>query len=192
MVFESPWEENPQAEYAPEANWTKISTEFTNSGYREGIIAGKETSLQEGFDAGFADVGVPIGRELGNLRGAVSTIVSFLRSHSPAKSPELDEAHNISSILISVRLSDITPHDLEAEQHAREHLGSDDPGLAENEELVQKRDMEGLEDMLAQLTAGVASAPGAPPQARPTKEDVAKLKQRLRALGAKLGLAPLT
>ncbi|KIJ07744.1 hypothetical protein PAXINDRAFT_120784, partial [Paxillus involutus ATCC 200175] len=94
MDSDSPWEEHPRTEHAPEANWTKISTEFTNSGYREGIIAGKEASLQEGFDAGFADVGVPTGRELGNLRGAASTIVSFLRSHSSAESPELDEAHN--------------------------------------------------------------------------------------------------
>lgn len=147
--------------------------------------------MQEGFDAGFADVGVPTGRELGNLRGAASTIVSFLRSHSSAESPELDEAHNISSILLSVRFSDIAPRDLEAEQHAREHLRSDDSGLAENEELVQKRDMEGLEDMLARLTGGVASAAGASPQGRPTKEDVAKLKQRLQALGVKLGLALL-
>ncbi|KAF9219245.1 hypothetical protein BS17DRAFT_718092 [Gyrodon lividus] len=189
MDSESPWEEDPQVEYAPQADWTKISTEFTNSGYREGIIAGKEASLQEGFDAGFGEVGVPIGRELGNLRGAASAIVSFLTSQSPRESPELDEARNISTILLSVRFSDMAPPDLEAEQHAREHLSFDDLEFAENEELVLKRDMEGLEDMLSRLTANVVSAARAAPQGRPAKEDVAKLKDRLRALSLKLGLA---
>ncbi|KIJ59468.1 hypothetical protein HYDPIDRAFT_100642 [Hydnomerulius pinastri MD-312] len=186
--MDSPWEEDPQTEHAPEADWAKISTEFTNSGYREGIIAGKEAFLQEGFDAGFADVGVPIGRELGNLRGVVSALASFLSAKSPEGSPELDEARDISSIISSIRFSDIAPRDVEAEQHAREHLDSDDPGLAESDELAQKRNMEGLEDMLSHLTAGVG---GASPQGRPTLEDVAKLKERLSSLSTKLGLSIL-
>ncbi|KAF9236518.1 hypothetical protein BU15DRAFT_49926 [Melanogaster broomeanus] len=188
MESESPWDEEPLVEYAPEADWTKISTEFTNSGYREGIIAGKEASLQEGFDAGFADVGVAIGRELGNLRGVASAIVSFLSSQSLGESPELDEARNISSNLLSIRFSDVAPRDLEAEQHSREHLDSDDSGLVENGELVQKRDIEGLTDMLSQMTA---STVGAAPHGRPIKEDVTNLKERLSALSAKFGLVLL-
>jgi hypothetical protein len=28
--MDSPWEEDPQADYAPKANWEKLSNEFTN------------------------------------------------------------------------------------------------------------------------------------------------------------------
>jgi hypothetical protein len=28
--MDSPWEENPRADYAPEADWAKLSNEFTN------------------------------------------------------------------------------------------------------------------------------------------------------------------
>jgi hypothetical protein len=37
-------------------------------GYREGITAGKESALQEGFDTGFASVGAPLGRDIGFIR----------------------------------------------------------------------------------------------------------------------------
>ncbi|KAI0315889.1 hypothetical protein OF83DRAFT_1164597 [Amylostereum chailletii] len=49
---ESPWDENPGN--IQDAEWQKLSDDFTNAGYREGITAGKEGALQEGFDAGFA------------------------------------------------------------------------------------------------------------------------------------------
>ncbi|KAH7885099.1 hypothetical protein F5I97DRAFT_1882473 [Phlebopus sp. FC_14] len=183
---DSPWEEDPQAECASEAHWSKISAEFTNSGYREGIIAGKEASLQDGFNAGFADVGVPLGRELGNLRGMVSALMSFLAARNPDPgSLELGNARDISSKLSHIRFSDIAPRDLEAERHAREHLDTDDPSLPESDELAEKRGMEGLEDMLSQLSAGTA---GEIPQGRPTMADVTVLRQRLRALTGALGL----
>ncbi|KAG1765907.1 hypothetical protein EDD22DRAFT_978608 [Suillus occidentalis] len=138
--MDSPWEEDPRADYAPEADWAKLSNEFTNSGYREGIIAGKESALQEGFDAGFAHV---------------------------------------------LRFSDIAPIDQEAEQHAREHLDASDDPVGQSEELSQKREMEGLEDMLQRLTAG---APSRPLQDRPTREDVIRLKEGILALSGQLGL----
>jgi hypothetical protein len=28
--MDSPWEEDPQADYAPKADWAKLSNEFTN------------------------------------------------------------------------------------------------------------------------------------------------------------------
>ncbi|OAX41757.1 hypothetical protein K503DRAFT_735048 [Rhizopogon vinicolor AM-OR11-026] len=182
--MDSPWEEDPQADYAPKADWAKLSNEFTNSGYREGIIAGKESALQEGFDAGFADTGVPIGRELGSMRGVISAIASFLSSKGQAESTSLATARELSYSLAGVRFSDIVPIDHEAEQHAREHLNADDP-IGQSEELLQKREMEGLEDMLQRLTASPANRSS---QNRPTREDVIRMKEDILALSAPLGL----
>jgi hypothetical protein len=168
MDPDSPWEENPDTHHAPEAEWTRITSEFTNSGYREGIIAGKEAFLQPGFDAGFANVGVPLGRELGLLRGAAAAIRSLLNSQSP-DSPELEEIRSISSVLSTIQFSDIAPRDLEAEQHAKEHLAIDDPAIVENAD-------SGAETV---------------PQERRTIDDVANLKERLALLSTKLGLPVL-
>ncbi|KAF7297305.1 Yae1-N domain-containing protein [Mycena indigotica] len=126
--MESPWDDDATAQTASDAEWDKISSEFTNAGYREGITAGKESALQEGFDAGFAQVGVPLGREIGHLRGIVSAVISFLQStfcERADKDALLAEAREISASLADVRFSDIAPRDLEAEAHAREHLALD-------------------------------------------------------------------
>ncbi|KAL4073135.1 hypothetical protein V8B97DRAFT_186159 [Scleroderma yunnanense] len=169
--MDSPWDDDPL--YVPEAGWNKISTEFTNSGYRQGIITGKESSLQEGFDIGFADVGVPTGRELGNLRGIASALVAFLAENHVL----VEEARAISTAFAQIRFSDIAPPDIEAEQHAREHLdGNDTPAIS------HKREMENLEDMFSQLGKGIR-------QGRPTREDVAKLKERLAVLSTRLALS---
>ncbi|KAG1749310.1 hypothetical protein EDB19DRAFT_1681964 [Suillus lakei] len=183
--MDSPWEQDPQADFAPEADWAKLSNEFTNSGYREGIIAGKESALQEGFDAGFAHVGVPIGRDLGSMRGVTSAIASFLSSKSQEESTALTMARDISSSLAGVRFSDVAPVDHEAEQHAREHLDASDDPIGQSEELLQKKEMEGLEDMLQRLTACATSRPS---QGRPTREDVVRLKEGILALSGQLGL----
>ncbi|KAG6372745.1 hypothetical protein JVT61DRAFT_7140 [Boletus reticuloceps] len=169
MDPDSPWEENPDMNHVPEAEWTKIASEFTNAGYREGIIAGKEAFLQAGFDAGFADIGVPLGRELGNLRGVAAAIRAQILSTQSAESVDLEEIRSISSGLSSIRFADIAPRDLEAEQHAKEHLDVDDPAIIENSD------------------SGSEKAP----QERPTMEDMAKLKERLASLSTKLGLPVL-
>ncbi|KAN0087842.1 hypothetical protein V8E55_006463 [Tylopilus felleus] len=168
MDPDSPWEENPVTDHVPEAEWTKITSEFTNSGYREGIIAGKEAFLQQGFDTGFAEVGVPLGRELGNLRGVAAAIRSFLSSQSP-ESLELEEIRSISSLLSTIQFSDIAPRDLEAEQHAKEHLGFGDPAIVQNT------------DSEAETVS----------QEKRSKEDISRLKERLDLLSVKLGLPVL-
>ncbi|KAI6005375.1 hypothetical protein EDC04DRAFT_1009729 [Pisolithus marmoratus] len=178
MSDDDPWDEDPR--YAQHAAWQSLSTRFTNSGYRQGIIAGKEAALQQGFDLGFANTGAPIGRELGTLRGIASALVSFLSSINATRA-ELDEARDIAASLSRIRFNDIAPPDIEAEQHAREHLHEDDPGLVQTEALSQKREMEILEDMLSHMGAGVTQ------QIRPTREDIAKLKGRLSSLSARLG-----
>jgi len=198
MDLDDPWEDDPHQHdhNIREQEWTKISDSFTNSGYREGIIAGKEASLQEGFDDGFASVGAPLGRQLGLLRGTASALLSYLSSshemdnNTPnASSSALEEARTISAALADIRLSDIAPRDLEAEEHAREHLQdqmSDEPSLPAIGEMEERKKMDMLEDMLSQLTAGSATASDR--TQRPTVQDVAKLTERLDLLARSIGL----
>jgi hypothetical protein len=162
-------------------------------GYREGITAGKESALQEGFDAGFALVGAPLGRDLGFLRGMASALVAFLGSGAcqhAEKGSLLAEARAIAAALGAVRFSDIVPRDLEAEEHARQHLAdSEDADIMEmemegSENLAEKRKMEKLEDMFSQLAAGAGAE-----KTRPTVDDVRVLEARLQALNARLALA---
>lgn len=117
------------------------------------------------------------------MRGAISAIASFLSSQGQGESAALRTAREISSLLASVRFSDIVPVDYEAEQHAREHLDADDP-IGQNEELLQKREVEGLEDMLQKLTTSPENNPS---QSRPTREDVVRMKEHILALNTQLG-----
>ncbi|KAI0356427.1 hypothetical protein OH77DRAFT_200893 [Trametes cingulata] len=203
MDDEAFWSNDPKV--LQDSEWTKISSEFTNAGYREGITAGKESALQAGFDEGFAQVGAPLGRELGILRGLCSALVSFL-TRSPSSTPQseavLAEVREIAAQLANVRFSDIAPPDLEALAHAREHLENarteeqveDAEALRDparmNEEIRERRDVEGLEDLMAQMNAGGAGGGSAAAvQARPRAEDVARLKERLLAIVQGLGLS---
>ncbi|OBZ71570.1 Uncharacterized protein YAE1 [Grifola frondosa] len=193
MEDEAFWNEDPKA--LQDSEWAKLSSDFTNAGYREGITAGKESALQQGFDEGFADVGTPLGRELGVLRGISSALLSFLTQTDNKLGQEdlLREARDIMSQLSNVRFSDIAPPDLEAQRHAREHLESvmedDNEGIDFEvpEEVAEKRKMEKLEDMIAQMGAG--SGGSEETTARPSMADVRHLKQRLISLSDGLGLS---
>ncbi|KAJ6476256.1 hypothetical protein C8R45DRAFT_1063409 [Mycena sanguinolenta] len=189
--MDSPWDEEATPETSRDIEWTKISSEFTNVGYREGITAGKESALQEGFDTGFAAVGVPLGRDIGFLRGMSSALIAFLNSNvctHPEKESFVVEARDIAASLAIIRFTDVVPRDLEAEEHALQHIANEDDAMDENEELSDKRKMEGLEDMLSRLTAGAAN-PELGNKTRPTMDDVRMLEGRLHALNERLGLA---
>ncbi|KAL1680330.1 hypothetical protein EV122DRAFT_250652 [Schizophyllum commune] len=197
MDLDSPWDEVADSTTTRDAEWAKLSSDFTNAGYREGITAGKESALQEGFDSGFADVGAPLGRELGLLRGMASALLSFLSSQATNTGNEgttaenegaIAEVRDISRQLAHIRLTDIAPRDLEAEAHAKEHLQlEEDEDLVTDDELVEKRKMEALEDQLARLTSGAMG--GGSGEARPTADDVRRLKGRLDNLCGLMGLA---
>ncbi|KAF8970694.1 hypothetical protein BDZ97DRAFT_1914576 [Flammula alnicola] len=185
--MDSPWDEHPGGATFQDVEWSRMESEFTNVGYREGITAGKESASQEGFDIGFATIGVPIGRELGVLRGISSVIVSFLKASVDMSQQEqmIAEAQDISSQLSRIRFSDVMPRDLEAEEHARKHLEAEDVELDVNEEVAAKRDLEGIEDMLANLTA---SNEKPKKSSRPTIDDLRALKTRLNLLSEQLCL----
>lgn len=129
------------------------------AGYREGITAGKESALQEGFDQGFAQVGAALGRKIGLLRGVVAALTSFLSNPKFAvdsgsssssitvqddttREQLLHEAREISSALNEIRFSDIAPPDLEAQKHAREHLLSSREHQNTNDDHLTKMDLD--------------------------------------------------
>jgi len=181
--MDSPWDESGDNSFK-DIEWSRISSEFTNVGYREGITAGKEAALQEGFDTGFADTGAPIGRELGLLRGISSAILALLRSSIENQESTQVDAQEISSQLSKIRFSDIIPRDLEAEEHARQHLQEDGVEIDIHEKIAAQRDIEGIGDMLANLTAGTNPRG----TTRPSVDDVRILKDRLKVLSDRLRL----
>lgn len=204
--MDDPWDDNADNTAVQDVEWSRLSSNFTNVrkprchkyclrkiliiskvGYREGITAGKEAASQEGFDDGFAYVGVPIGREIGVLRGVSSAVLAFLKGGLPGQESLVSEAEEIASQLARFRFSDVMPRDLEAEEHARQHMEAEGIPLGVNEEIAEKRDLEGIEDMLANLTAGNGKSKG--DVARPTIEDLRALKERLTRLNEQLGIA---
>ena len=181
---------------------TKIHS-FPKAGYREGITAGKENALQEGFDQGFAMSGVPIGRELGLIRGIVSAILSSIDGSSgpvvtvPPESTTtttttttttgdqiMTEIQEINARLSRIRFCDIIPPDLEAEEHARLHMEEDGDEL----DVVGRqegRELERLENLIEQMNT---DSEGVKEKGRPMGEDVEVLKIRLDQLAARLGM----
>ena len=130
---------------------------------------------------------MPLGRELGIMRGLAAALQHFLNTlpQSDATTAHMTEARDISTQLAEVRFADVAPRDLEAEQHAQEHLATYGEEMDGNEEVEAKRKVEQLEDMMGQLTAGTSGAGG---KGRSGVEDVRRLKVRLEALGAAVGI----
>lgn len=68
------------------------------AGYRDGITVGKERALQGGFDIGFADFGAPLGREIGEMRGIVASLLALLRSsHASTSTPTSTSVSSLAS-----------------------------------------------------------------------------------------------
>lgn len=121
------------------------------------------------------------------MRGTASALSAWLPSARDIADVESisSEIRDIQSQLSDVRFSDIVPRDLEAEQHAKEHLAAEDgeEDVIDDEGLVEKRKMERLEDMMASVGA----------DARPNRlgpEDIASLKDRLLDMAQRLGIDP--
>ena len=108
----------------------------------------------------------------------------------PERDGLVQEARTLATELGDIRLTDIAPPDLEAEQHAREHLESaaqDEVGdVPLPEELQDKRNMESLEDMMNRMGAGQASVEK---RGRPTVEDLEKIEARLLLLAQLMGMS---
>ncbi|EJU01006.1 hypothetical protein DACRYDRAFT_22831 [Dacryopinax primogenitus] len=146
--------------------WNSLADKYTNDGYREGISAGKEEHLQEGFDQGFAKIGVPVGRNLGNLRGTAAALLQYLTQLQPQARHNSEEVNSIAKGLSELQLQDVAPRDAEAIAHAREH------GI-EDEEVDPAQQM-------AKALEGMKTADG--------QLKLQELTARLQALLSKTGL----
>ncbi|KAM5346936.1 hypothetical protein ACJ41O_009941 [Fusarium nematophilum] len=62
----------------------RLQTEHTTAGYREGITAAKESSLQAGFDEGFS-LGASVGLKAGQLLGLLEGIAEAVRGREDAE-----------------------------------------------------------------------------------------------------------
>ncbi|EAU88002.1 hypothetical protein CC1G_01649 [Coprinopsis cinerea okayama7 len=184
--MDSPWDDSIDDDvHRREVEWDNIASNFTNAGYREGITAGKEGALQEGFDSGFETTGAPLGREVGRARGIASAILSLLNDTPHALGLDESAANDIRDIasqLSNIRFSDIAPPDLEAEEHEREHRLANGESMDVNEEIQAKNDVEGLEDMLAGMGSSTNSTK------RPTMDDFRSLVSRLNSFTTSIGL----
>ncbi|KAF8488086.1 hypothetical protein JB92DRAFT_3148370 [Gautieria morchelliformis] len=169
----------------PNREWSKLDDDFTNAGYREGITAGKESALQEGFNDGFARVGVPLGREIGLLRGAANAAMGFLSSRKSDADPATLERRNTEVLgviggLGRINLVDLSPPDLQAQEHAREHL---DFGTSTNTLVSPENapDVHMSDFVLIEPLDG-------PLMARPAVEELDRLRMRLSNVLQAIGL----
>jgi len=122
----------------------------------------------------------------------MSSIDSFQLAHP---TEVVEEIRAISAQLADIRFSDIVPRDLEAEAHAREHLADgegdlpvnklDENGVVQDEDAVEKRKMEQLEDMMSSFGTNPAPSSHLP---RPGPEDVKGIRVRLLQVARILGL----
>ncbi|GAA5955144.1 hypothetical protein JCM3765_003207 [Sporobolomyces pararoseus] len=146
-----------------EQEWDKLSSRFSDAGYRDGITAGKNSKLQTGFDQGFA-IAAPFARELGSLRGIAASLLSLLTTASGAKHAStllesleqssvggsvskdslVTELREIVNALGKLDANKILPIDKEAEEHAKSH---EDEGISQH--MKDRKEMREMEDMLS-------------------------------------------
>lgn len=116
---------------------------------------GKEALIQPSFDNGFASTGAPAGRALGQLRGSLHALASFIAQRQAlqakmreqgAADSEVSEDGDVESLareIVSLqqeasrlRIDDIIEQDWEALEHEREH--SDATGSASRSNAVPR------------------------------------------------------
>ncbi|TDL17704.1 hypothetical protein BD410DRAFT_729499 [Rickenella mellea] len=182
LDLQSPWEDDLVLEEQSAREWSRLSEHFVNAGYREGITAGKESTLQEGFDSGFSTVGAPLGREVGMLRGATAGLSSFLRSSRQVALEEHErqavilEVLDIENQLHRIQFSDIEPRDLEAEEHAQLHRQTGEEDTDVGAEIREEMDIEKLQKSFKNLST---SSDSHTPQAKLSREELTALTERV-------------
>lgn len=165
-------------------------------------------------------MGVPLGRQVGLLRGLIAGFLAAysssslghlekLRQNVDDDLAALSEIREISRLLAQLRFSDIEPLDFEAEAHAREHLADSQDTLVNGneaiggdamdlvdlpEEVKERKEMDALEDALNAMTAadsGSAKTSTQIESARPSLQDLVEWKTRLRRAMDALGLSDM-
>jgi Essential protein Yae1, N terminal len=169
------------------------------AGYREGITAGKEGALQEGFDTGFAQTGGPLGRELGLLRGVASALLLHLsrtRNRNRTQRDEEQEPHSewesgaslndvreIVDALTAVRFADIAPPSAPLHEEVHEEAEGHTPHSVDD--LKSKI---GRDDGRREREEGEEAASPSPGSVVTTIEDVRALRVKLETLLCESGL----
>lgn len=74
----SPADPNAASSAAHPSDMHRLETEHATAGYREGVAAAKETSVQAGFDEGFG-LGATIGLCAGQLLGTVEAVAEAVK-----------------------------------------------------------------------------------------------------------------
>ncbi|RIA96008.1 hypothetical protein C1645_756142 [Glomus cerebriforme] len=84
--------------------WDRMNKNFGNVGYKEGIVEGKDVTIQEGFNKGYVE-GVNIGMEFGRLRGLLNTLLVFYNNEDDSnndnnelKSPNQSTVNELKSL----------------------------------------------------------------------------------------------
>ena len=119
---------------------------LTQLGYRQGLEDGKLRHLQAGFDAGYNTVGAPLGRTVGELRGAADSLLHAAsrprpraRAQAGADAPDTDTAlaqlRDLCAELARVRFDQVAEPDWETVEHEIAHHSARDPAA----ELAQRR-----------------------------------------------------
>ncbi|KAL7804182.1 hypothetical protein V8C43DRAFT_7253 [Trichoderma afarasin] len=93
--------DGPENPHHP-SDMRRLETEHTTAGYREGISAAKERTIQAGFDEGFS-LGATIGLAAGQLLGTLEGIEEALRKLNGAAGNEDGEAADASKLLAEAR-----------------------------------------------------------------------------------------
>ncbi|KAK4705351.1 hypothetical protein P7C70_g855, partial [Phenoliferia sp. Uapishka_3] len=191
MEDDSPWMNDDSGPTVSDQEWSKLSTRYSDEGYRDGITTGKQARLQHGFDQGFNQTS-PFARKIGSLRGLASSLLAILTTSSGAKhATELlqtlgenkaeivAECRAVVSALGKLDAERVLPVDVEAEAHAKSHA---DEGMSL--EMVEKREMRAMEEAMNKMGGGSTG-----PEST-LEECAARLEKLLEVCGIQ-GLLPL-
>ncbi|CAJ0769697.1 10901_t:CDS:2, partial [Entrophospora sp. SA101] len=87
--------------------WERLNENFGNVGYKEGIVEGKDMTIQEGFDKGYSE-GFNVGKELGRLRGLLNTLIVIQNKKKITENnPLLEELKNLEKELANLTFDKI-------------------------------------------------------------------------------------
>ena len=142
MAEDEDWLLSDEDEHGPrmeQRDRLKIETQFHDvrweqhgniqMGYREGMEAGKLATLQAGFDQGYNESGVPLGRAFGMLHGEAETLYFFISRRdnlSDEQKKALEQLHILCQEVASSTLQDLSEPDWENLEHELVHHSQQD------------------------------------------------------------------
>ncbi|KAH8921921.1 hypothetical protein BT69DRAFT_1319425 [Atractiella rhizophila] len=89
---------NPNPSLRPSTSYERLRENLTNQGYRSGLHAGEDSTVQQGFKEGLSLLAPPLGLRVGRLRGRLQAIAMLLR-----KAKRFEEEAEAKKLLESVQ-----------------------------------------------------------------------------------------